>query len=66
MNDGFIGQQKPDDKSNEEESTEYVFILGFVVWSGEVVRVGEVLSWYKYYISIFKMKSYLKNCTFKV
>lgn len=44
MNDGLIGQQKADDKSKEEGSTEYVLVLGFGVWSWEVVRVGEVLS----------------------
>lgn len=44
MNDGLIGLQKADDKSKEEGSTGYVFVLGFGVWSGEVGQVGEVLS----------------------
>lgn len=48
-----MGQQKADDKSKEEGSTEFVFALGFGVWSGEVGRVGEVLSLYNYYISSF-------------
>lgn len=43
MNDGFIGQQKADDKSKEKGSTEYVLVLGFGVWSWEGGRVGEVL-----------------------
>lgn len=43
-NDGLIRQQKADDKSKEEGSTEYLFVLEFGVWSGEVGRVGEVLS----------------------